>query len=79
MTGVAIVGEIVDILVSGLADLGAGIGAGVSGFVQNLAFTTSGGTTTLSVFLVMICVFGAIALAVGLTTKIFNWLSSLGN
>lgn len=78
MTGTEIVSEIVEILVAGITELGAGIGSGVSSFVTALAFTTSGDTTTLSVYFIMVCVFGAIALAVGLTTLIFNWLSNLG-
>lgn len=79
MAGTAIVSEIVSILVSGLTSLGAGIGSGVASFVQALAFTGTGENQTLSVYFVLIVVFAAIALAVGLTTKIFNWLTNLGN
>lgn len=82
MSGTSIVTEIVGILVAGIQQLGAGIGAGISNFVQSLAFTTTGegssATTNMSVFLVMVCVFAAIALAVGLTRLIFNWLQNLG-
>lgn len=83
MTGIQVVDAIVDILVEGLVKLGTGIGSGVANAVQALAFTTVGeganATTELSVFFIMVCVFGAIALAVGLTTRIFTWLESLGN
>lgn len=82
MEGTAIVTQIVQILVSGITGLGQGIGQGISSFVQALAFTTTGegssATTTMSVYFVLLCVFAAIALAVGLTRLIFNWLSSLG-
>lgn len=78
MSGTAIVTEIVSILVSGIQQLGAGIGTGVSNFVQSLAFTGTGENQTMSVFLIMVCVFAAIALAVGLTRLIFNWLQNLG-
>lgn len=79
MAGTAIVEQIVGILVAGLTQLGSGLGTGINNFVQSLAFTGTGNDQTLSVYFVMICVFGGIALAVGLTTKIFNWLSNLGN
>lgn len=79
MTGTEIVGEVVDILVAGLTDLGAGIGSGISSFVTSLAFTGSDDAQTLSVYFIMVLVFAGVALAVGLTTKIFNWLSNLGN
>lgn len=78
MAGTAIVTEIVQILTSGLTQLGTGIGGGISNFVQALAFSGTGSEQTMSVYFVMVIVFAAIALAVGLTTRIFNWLSSLG-
>lgn len=83
MTGSNVVTEIVNILVSGITQLGTGIGSGVANFIQSLAFTTTGSgenaTTEMSVFFVLIVVFAGVALAIGLTTKLFNWLSSLGN
>lgn len=79
MSGTEIVTEIVQILASGITQLGQAIGTGVSNFVTALAFTGTGSDQQLSVYFVMVCVFGGIALAVGLTTKIFNWLSNLGN
>ena len=79
MQPTAIVEEIVGILVSGITQLGQGLGSGINAFVTSLAFTGTGSDQTLSIYFVMVCVFGGIALAVGLTTKIFNWLSNLGN
>lgn len=83
MTGVEIVQDIVEILVAGLTELGTGIGSGIANFVNSLAFQTTGegssATTELSVFFVMVLVFAGVALAIGLTTRIFQWLSSLGN
>lgn len=83
MDGANIVTEIVEILVAGITQLGTGIGSGVANFVQSLAFTTTGtgenAVTSMSVFFVLIVVFAGVALAIGLTTKLFNWLSSLGN
>lgn len=79
MTGTEIVTEIVDILVSGITQLGTGIGTGVANFAQSLAFTGTGENQELSVYFVLVIVFAGVALAIGLTTLIFNWLSSLGN
>lgn len=80
MDGVTLVGQIVDILVAGIVDLGAGIGSGISSFATSLAFVTpEGGTTTLSVFFIVLLAFAGVSLAVGITTRIFLWLSSLGN
>lgn len=79
MSGTDIVQQIVGILVSGITQLGSGLGTGINNFVTSLAFTGTGSGQQLSVYFVMVCVFGGIALAVGLTTKIFNWLQNLGN
>lgn len=83
MTGIAIVEQIVGILVAGLTNLGTGLGQGIMNFVNSLAFTTTGegssAVTQLSVYFVLVVAFAGVALAIGLTTKIFNWLSNLGN
>lgn len=78
MSGAEIVSEIVQILVSGLTSLGTGIGSGIANFATALAFTGSGDNQTLSVYFVLVIVFAGVSLAIGLTTKIFNWLSNLG-
>lgn len=75
-TPVDFVHEIVDILTAGIVNLGHGIGQGVSSFVQSLAFNSAG--DGLSVYFVLVCVFGGIALAVALTSKVFMWLNGLG-
>lgn len=79
MTGVEIVQDIVEILVAGLTELGSGIGSGVANFVDALAFTGTGENKTMSIYFILIICFAGVALAVGLTTKLFNWLSNLGN
>lgn len=78
MEGTAIVAEIVGILTSGLTEMATGIGQGVSALAQNIFFTTTGETESLSVFGVLIVVFAGIALAIGLSRLIFHWLTSLG-
>ena len=83
MEGTNLVTEIVEILVAGISELGSGIGSGITNFVQSLAFVTVGegtsATTSISPYFVLVLVFAGVALAVGLTTRIFTWLSSLGN
>ena len=77
----AIVTEIVSILVSGITGLASGIGQGLNEMVTD-AFLTGAGTQAdpykLSAFGGVICAFGAIALAVGLTTLVTKWVMSLG-
>lgn len=78
MTGVSIVEQMVEILVAGISKLGAGIGDGVSDFVQALAITGTGENQTMSIFLIFVLCFAGVSLAVGLTRLIFQWLTSLG-
>ena len=79
MDGVAVVGQIVDILVSGLVEFGTGIGTALSDIVTSIFFVTAEGATTLSVFGVLIIVFAGISLAIGLSRWVLNFLTSLGN
>ena len=78
---VAIVTQIIEILYSGLTGVASALGSGLSQIVQSLAITgtgTTGDPYQISVFLGMVVVFGAIGLAVGLTTFVVKWLASLG-
>lgn len=78
MTGVQIVEDIVEILVSGISNMATGIGTGVSNLVTNLALTGTGESQTLSMFTIFVAVFGGISLCVGLGRKILSWIGSLG-
>jgi hypothetical protein len=77
----AVLSEFIQLLVSGITDLASGIGSGVNQYVQDLFLTIdqSGAVTGLSTFGGVTAIFGGIALAVGLTTLIFNWIRSIGN
>lgn len=79
MTPVEIVQEICGILVAGISQLAQGIGSGVQAFATALAFTGTGENQTLSIYFILVLVFAGVALAIGLTTRIFTWLSNLGN
>ncbi len=74
--GGAIVGEMVEILVSGISQVASGIGAGLSTLVQSIFLTSAG---SLSVFGVVILAFGGISLALGLCYMVVNMLTSLGH
>lgn len=75
----AVLQEIIGLLTDGLVAFGEGIGSGVSSMVTSLFLTGSGETTTLSTFGGLIVVFAGIALTIGLSRWIMNWVTSLGN
>lgn len=77
MTGV--VTEIISILVAGLSEMATGIGSGLTALATSIFLDSTGDTTKLSVFGGLVCVFGGISLAVGLSRWVVNWVSSLGN
>lgn len=74
--------EFVDILVGGISGIATGIASGVKTYVTDLFLEVNTETQEiegLSVFGGVVAIFGGIALAVGLTTLIFNWIRSIGN
>lgn len=76
--------EFLELLVGGIETVATGIGAGVNEYVTTLFFrvTEVDGVQTiqgLSEFGGVVAIFGGIALALGLTTLIFNWIRSIGN
>lgn len=79
MEGTAVVSSIIEILVSGITGIATGIGSGLTDLVQSIFFTTSGETTTLSTFGIMIVVFAGISLAIGLSRWVLQFLTSLGS
>lgn len=75
----AVLQEIIGLLTDGLVAFGEGIGSGVSSMVTSLFLTGTGETTALSTFGGLIVVFAGIALTIGLSRWIMNWVTSLGN
>jgi hypothetical protein len=71
--------EIIKLLTGGITGMATGIGTGLQSLVSNIFLDTSGDTTKLSIYGGVICIFGGIALAVGLSRMIVQWVSSLGN
>lgn len=72
----AIVTEFVQILVSGITGLGTGIASGIKNFAEALFLDVSGTTPALSTFGGILAVFAALALAIGITTRIYMLLTS---
>lgn len=75
----AVLIEIIELLTDGLVAFGEGIGSGVSSMVTSLFLTGTGETMTLSTFGGLIVIFAGIALTIGLSRWIMNWVTSLGN
>lgn len=78
MEGTAIVTAIISILTAGITGMSTAIGGGLSQLVQNIFFTTSGETTSMSALGTMVVVFAGISLAIGLSRLVVRWLSSFG-
>lgn len=74
-----ILSEIIQILVGGITGVAEGIGSGLSTLAQSIFLSTTGDTTTLSVFGTLIVVFAGISLAIGLSRWVVNFVASLGN
>ena len=70
--------EMIELLTGGITGIATGIGTGVQSLVSNLFLDTTGASPVLSTFGAVVCIFGGIALAVGLSRLIFNWIQSLG-
>lgn len=73
-----IVTQIIEILVSGLSEMASGIGSGLNNLAQSIFLQQNGETWALSQFGQLIVAFGAVALAVGLSRFVVNWLTSFG-
>lgn len=73
-----IVTQIIHILVSGLTEMATGIGGGLNNLAQSIFLVQSGEKWILSQFGELIIAFGAVALAVGLSRFVVNWLTSFG-
>ena len=78
---VEVLGDFVEILVSAITDLGTGIAAGVLISPVNYfsKSTQQPAVEGLSMFGGLIAIFAGLALAVSITTKVYMWVTSLGN
>lgn len=79
MDAVTILTSIIEIIVGGLVGIGEGIGGALSSMAQAIFLQTNGDTTTLSVFAIVVFIFGALSLGFGLTRWVLNLITSWGN
>lgn len=75
---VAVLTEFVNILVGGITAVGTGIANGIANMASALFLDTSGATPVLSTFGGILGIFCGISLAVGITTRVYLWVTSLG-
>lgn len=75
-----VLAEMIAILVGGITGIAEGIGTGLSSLVTSIFLQTGAdGAISLSAFGGVICIFGGIALAMGLSRMVVQWVQSLGN
>ena len=78
----AVLQEFVQLLVGAIVDMATGLASGIVTMVEKLFLqtnATTGAVEGLSIFGGVVGIFAGIALCVGITTRIFLWISSLGN
>lgn len=78
--------EFVNILVGGISSLAQGIASGIVEMAKALFLDVSVDATThvetvtgLSIFGGLVAIFAGLALAIGITTRVYTWVTSLGN
>ena len=83
-----VLGDFVSIMVSGIVDLAQGIASGIVAMAKALFLevTVSGSgasatetVTGLSIFGGIVAIFAGLALAISITTRVYTWVTSLGN
>jgi len=77
-----VLGDFIEILVSGIVELGEGIASGVVAMTKALFLelnAETGAVTGLSVFGGVVAIFAGLALAISITTRVYTWITSLGN
>ena len=73
--------DFVGLLVGAISDVATGVAGGVADMAKALFLETDSTThavTGLSVFGGIIALFAGIALAIGITTRVYLWITSLG-
>lgn len=74
--------QFVEILVSGIVQLAEGIASGVIAMAKALFLetnATTGAVEGLSVFGGIVAIFAGLALAISITTRVYTWVTTLGN
>lgn len=72
--------EFIGIMVSGIVSLAQGIAGGVVAMAKALFLEeTEGVVSGLSVFGGIVAIFAGLSLATAITTRVYTWVTSLGN
>lgn len=74
--------EFVQILVGGISQLAQGIASGVAEMAEALFLKVNATTNAvegLSTFGGIVAIFAGLSLAIAITTKVYTWVTSLGN
>ena len=72
--------EFVAILVGAIEELATGVASGISSMAAALFLEeTEGAVTGLSVYGGIVAIFAGLALSIAITTRVFTWITSLGN
>lgn len=73
--------EFINILVGGVTQMATGLAGGVVAMAKALFLEVSeaGAVTGLSIFGGIIAIFAGISFAVGITTRVYLWVTSLGH
>lgn len=74
--------EFINILVGGVTQMATGLAGGIVAMAKALFLDVNaetGAVTGLSIFGGVIAIFAGISLAVGITTRVYLWVTSLGH
>lgn len=73
--------EFINILVGGVTTMATGLAGGIVAMAKALFLEVSeqGAVTGLSIFGGIVAIFAGISLAVGITTRVYLWVTSLGH
>ena len=76
----AVLQEIISLLTAGISQIATGIGAGLSNLVTEIFLKVSetGEVMGVSTFGGVIIIFAGVSLAIGLSTLVVHWITSLG-
>lgn len=74
--------QFVEILVGAIENLATGVASGIAKMASALFLETNaetGAVTGLSVYGGIVAIFAGLALSIAITTRVFTWITSLGN
>ena len=76
MNATDLVGDIIEILFSGVSETATALGSGISQFITALVYTGTGENQTISAFFTIVLVFSGVSIALGLGYWAISFLTS---